>query len=47
MTISGSHVVDELTLDTRLKYWVLLPISVVMVLAGILRHYVMSLLNPA
>ena len=47
VTISGSHVVDELTLDTRLKYWVLLPISVVMVLAGILRHYVMSLLNPS
>lgn len=38
--------VAELTLDPKLKYWVLLPISIVMVLAGILRQYIMDLLSP-
>lgn len=47
LTIQGENVVDELTLDTRLKYWVLLPISIVMVLAGIMRQYVMNLLTPS
>lgn len=47
LTIKGENVVDELTLDTRLKYWVLLPISIVMVLSGIMRQYVMNLLTPS
>lgn len=38
--------VAELTLDPKLKYWVLLPISIVMVLAGILRQYIMELIGP-
>ncbi|CCF58179.1 hypothetical protein KAFR_0E00250 [Kazachstania africana CBS 2517] len=38
--------IAELTLDPRLKYWVLLPISLVMVLTGILRQYIMVLIGP-
>lgn len=38
--------IDELTLDSRLKVWVLLPISVVMVLAGLLRTQIMTLISP-
>ncbi|QLQ82676.1 hypothetical protein HG537_0H04390 [Torulaspora globosa] len=38
--------VAELTLDPKLKYWVLLPISIVMVLAGVLRQYIMDLIGP-
>lgn len=39
-------VTAELTLDPKLKYWVLLPISIVMVLAGILRQYITVLITP-
>lgn len=39
--------VAELTLDPKLKYWVLLPISIVMVLTGILRQYIMDLIAPS
>ncbi|CCD24466.1 ER membrane complex subunit EMC3 NDAI_0D01520 [Naumovozyma dairenensis CBS 421] len=38
--------VAELTLDPQLKYWVLLPISIVMVLTGILRQYITVLIGP-
>ena len=38
--------VPELTLDPRLKSWVLLPISIVLILVGILRQYVMVLISP-
>ncbi|EGV60685.1 hypothetical protein PSN45_001543 [Yamadazyma tenuis] len=36
---------DELVLDPQLKYWVLLPISVVMVVVGLLRSNVTLLLK--
>ncbi|ODV83724.1 hypothetical protein CANARDRAFT_29711 [[Candida] arabinofermentans NRRL YB-2248] len=39
--------VPELLLDPALKLWVLLPISVVMVLVGILRTYITMLLQPS
>ena len=48
MIATGSAgAVAELTLDPKLKYWVLLPISIVMVLTGILRQYIMDLIAPS
>lgn len=50
--LSGSTItaaagaVAELTLDPQLKYWVLLPISAVMILTGILRQQVSTLIAP-
>ncbi|CCK71079.1 ER membrane complex subunit EMC3 KNAG_0G00210 [Huiozyma naganishii CBS 8797] len=41
-----SQPVKELMLDPQLKYWVLLPISIVMILTGILRQYVTTLISP-
>ncbi|SCU99293.1 LADA_0H18800g1_1 [Lachancea dasiensis] len=35
----------ELTLDPNLKYWVLFPISIVMILVGVCRQYIMVLLG--
>lgn len=46
VVIAGTGSVVELTLDPKLKYWVLLPISIVMVLTGVLRQYVMILISP-
>ncbi|GMM37159.1 Emc3 protein [Saccharomycopsis crataegensis] len=39
--------VPNLTLDPSLKYWVLLPISFVMVLVGIVRENIQLLITPA
>ena len=39
-------VISELMLDDKLKYWVLLPISIVMVLAGVIRQAIMSMIGP-
>eukprot|EP00252_Welwitschia_mirabilis_P012572 TRINITY_DN27714_c0_g1_i1.p1 TRINITY_DN27714_c0_g1~~TRINITY_DN27714_c0_g1_i1.p1 ORF type:complete len:249 (+),score=51.48 TRINITY_DN27714_c0_g1_i1:299-1045(+) len=36
---------EELVLDTAIRNWVLVPLSVVMVLIGILRHFVSKLLR--
>lgn len=41
----STYVVPELTLDPKLKYWVLIPISIVMVLAGVIRQYIMNLIG--
>lgn len=38
--------IDELILDPQLKYWVLLPISIVMVIVGLVRSNITSLLGP-
>ncbi|CCH41001.1 Transmembrane protein [Wickerhamomyces ciferrii] len=38
--------VPDLIIDPSLRYWVLLPISLVMILFGILRQYIQILLNP-
>lgn len=47
LVLTGSAgAVAELTLDPKLKYWVLLPISIVMVLTGVVRQYIMSLIEP-
>lgn len=47
LLLTGSAgAVAELTLDPQLKYWVLLPISIVMVLAGVLRQYIMEFIGP-
>ncbi|CAR29165.1 ZYRO0G02156p [Zygosaccharomyces rouxii] len=46
ITAGSAGAVAELTLDPKLKYWVLLPISIVMVLTGILRQYIMDLIAP-
>ncbi|SCU86791.1 LAFA_0E03070g1_1 [Lachancea sp. 'fantastica'] len=35
----------DLTLDPKLKYWVLFPISIVMILVGVCRQYIMVLLS--
>lgn len=40
-------IVPDLLIDPNIKYWVLLPISFVMVAVGILRQYIMVLLSPA
>lgn len=37
----------DLLLDPKLKYWVLLPISFVMVVVGLLRSNITLLLTPA
>ena len=37
----------DLILDPQLKYWVLLPISFVMVLVGLLRSNITLLLTPS
>lgn len=37
---------ESLTLDPQLKYWVLLPISFVMVLIGLIRSNISLLLTP-
>lgn len=47
ITTASAGAVAELTLDPQLKYWVLLPISIVMVLTGILRQYIMDLIAPS
>lgn len=47
ITTGSAGAVAELTLDPKLKYWVLLPISIVMVLTGILRQYIMDLIAPS
>lgn len=38
---------DELVLDPQLKYWVLLPISLVMVIVGLVRSNITNLLKPS
>ncbi|KAK8439855.1 hypothetical protein ACI3LY_004736 [Candidozyma auris] len=38
--------IDEITLDPQLKYWMLLPITVAMVLVGLLRSNVTYLITP-
>ncbi|SCV00102.1 LAMI_0G02894g1_1 [Lachancea mirantina] len=43
--IGSAGAAVELTLDPRFKYWVLLPISVVMILIGVLRQDIMMNLN--
>ncbi|CAI6759967.1 ANM_collapsed_G0031790.mRNA.1.CDS.1 [Saccharomyces cerevisiae] len=35
----------QMLLDDQLKYWVLLPISIVMVLTGVLKQYIMTLIT--
>ncbi|GME69140.1 unnamed protein product [[Candida] boidinii] len=37
----------ELLLDPSLRYWVLIPISLVMVMVGVLRSYITILLQPS
>ncbi|VEU21401.1 DEKNAAC102716 [Brettanomyces naardenensis] len=39
--------VPDLLLDPSIKLWVLLPISIVMVLVGVLRTYISMLLEPS
>lgn len=36
----------DLVLDPQLKYWVLLPISIVMVVVGLVRSNITALLRP-
>ncbi len=38
---------QALFLDSAIRDWVLIPILVVMILVGVLRHNVISLLNSA
>ncbi|CAM6082920.1 unnamed protein product [Calypogeia fissa] len=38
---------NDLVLDTQIRDWVLVPLSVVMVLIGILRHFVSKLMRTA
>ncbi|AGO11054.1 AaceriAFR429Cp [[Ashbya] aceris (nom. inval.)] len=45
MSLGACAAGADLTLDSRLKLWVLLPISVVMILVGIVRRYLMILLT--
>lgn len=46
LAIGSTNAVADLVLDPQLKYWVLLPISLVMVLVGIARSYIMTLIGP-
>lgn len=43
--LSKENAVAELTLDPKLKYWVLLPISIVMILVGVTRQHIMALIG--
>jgi len=36
---------DDLLLDTNIRDWVLWPITITMILVGLLRHYIISLIN--
>lgn len=45
VTTATAGAIAELTLDPQLKYWVLLPISAVMILTGILRQQVSVLIG--
>lgn len=36
----------ELFIDPKIKYWVLIPISLVMILTGIIKTYIMILVSP-
>jgi uncharacterized membrane protein YqhA len=36
---------EDLVLDTAIRDWVLIPLSVVMVLIGVLRHFVSKLMR--
>lgn len=36
---------EDLVLDTAIRDWVLIPLSVVMVLIGVLRYFVSKLMN--
>ncbi|KAE9589652.1 putative integral membrane protein EMC3/TMCO1 [Lupinus albus] len=38
---------DDLVLDTAIRNWVLIPLSVVMVLIGVLRYFVSKLLRSS
>ncbi|EGW30108.1 uncharacterized protein SPAPADRAFT_52938 [Spathaspora passalidarum NRRL Y-27907] len=38
---------SDLVLDPQLKYWVLLPISIAMVLVGLIRNNITTLLQPS
>jgi ER membrane protein complex subunit 3 len=38
---------DDLVLDTAIKNWVLVPLSVVMVLIGVLRYFVSKLIRSS
>ena len=38
---------EDLVLDTAIRDWVLIPLSVVMVLIGILRHFVSKLMRSS
>lgn len=41
------NMTPELLLDPSLRYWVLIPISLVMVMVGVLRSYITILLQPS
>lgn len=41
----SGHTYPQLTLTSPSSYWILLPITVVMILTGILRHYMSTLLQ--
>ncbi|KAJ4287174.1 hypothetical protein N0V90_012572 [Kalmusia sp. IMI 367209] len=43
----GQPIVQTIHRDPALFWWILLPITVVMILTGILRHYAMTLLQTA
>ncbi|SCV02174.1 LANO_0F15742g1_1 [Lachancea nothofagi CBS 11611] len=45
MSVGTVGAAAELTLDPNLKYWVLFPISIVMILVGVCRQYIMVLLG--
>lgn len=46
MVVGAADAGPELVLDPKLKYWALLPISIVMILVGIIRQSVMVLVGP-
>ncbi|SCU86014.1 LAME_0D04104g1_1 [Lachancea meyersii CBS 8951] len=45
LSMSAVGAAAELTLDPMLKYWVLFPISIVMILVGVCRQYLMVYLG--
>ncbi|CUS21354.1 LAQU0S03e00650g1_1 [Lachancea quebecensis] len=46
LSVGTAGAVAELVLDSKLKYWVLFPISIVMILVGVMRQYIMVILGP-
>lgn len=47
MAVVRAKMAEDLVLDTAIRDWVLIPLSVVMVLIGVLRYFVSKLMRSS